>query len=191
MDKLGPVAKSLGLRVPPAAPQGLIGTPLTPLRCFSLTLSIKMQYLFQGGLRVQRQAQQGWKLNEFHDAQVLLMWPLRSLFWNAYSLSSFSNCVQFCNNLERGLSFLSVKCSLCSLFCQVLSKKTSGCTYKLPKMTFVFVWLHIKFTKVLFTKWWYLIAHKPWKLSPLYWMSAHLFSTALSKETHKIFHKRL
>jgi len=32
MDKLGPVAKSLGLRVPPAAPQGLIGTPLTPLR---------------------------------------------------------------------------------------------------------------------------------------------------------------
>jgi len=32
MDKLGPVAKSLGLRVPPVAPQGLIGTPLTPLR---------------------------------------------------------------------------------------------------------------------------------------------------------------
>jgi len=28
MDKLGPVAKSLGLRVPPAAPQGLVGTPL-------------------------------------------------------------------------------------------------------------------------------------------------------------------
>ena len=130
MDKLGPVAKSLGLRVPPAAPQGLIGTPLTPLRCFLLLTQSKYnKYLYQGGPRAQRQAQQEWKLNEFHDAQVLHIWPFRSLFWNAYGSSPFSNCVQFCNNLEKGLSFLSVRCSFCSPFCRVSSKKTTGCTY--------------------------------------------------------------
>ena len=124
MDKLGPVAKSLGLRVPPAAPQGLIGTPLTPLRCFLLlTQSKYKKYVYQGGRRAQRQAQQEWKLNEFHDAQVLLIWPFRSLFWNAYGLSPFSNFVQFCNNLEKGLSFLSVKCSLCSLFVESRPKR--------------------------------------------------------------------
>lgn len=38
MDKLGPVAKSLGLRVPPAAPQGLVGTPLR--YCWSFAIQV-------------------------------------------------------------------------------------------------------------------------------------------------------
>ena len=181
MDKLGPVAKSLGLRVPPAAPQGLIGTPLTPLRCFLLLTQSKYnKYLYQGGPRAQRQAQQEWKLNEFHDAQVLLIWPFRSLFWNAYGLSPFSNCVQFCNNLEKGLSFLSVKCSWCFPFCWVSSKKTTVCTFVQTSKNDICVCLVIqKFTKVLCTKWWNLMALKPWKLSLLCWMSAHLLFNSL------------
>ena len=44
MDKLGPVAKSLGLRVPPAAPQGLVGTPLR----YCLSFAIQVYHTLRG-----------------------------------------------------------------------------------------------------------------------------------------------